>query len=125
MPVVTYHGKQDMESMKELYRSMDIFAMLSYPETFGLVYVEAMSQGLPVIYTKGEGFDNFFPNKEIGMSVDHKSQTVFNQAVDYIRQNYAQMSQQAMEQMQRFKWDKINQEYLNLYQLITKESINE
>lgn len=125
MPVVTYHGKQDMESMKELYRSMDIFAMLSYPETFGLVYVEAMSQGLPVIYTKGEGFDNFFSNKEIGMSVDHKSQTEFNQAVDYIRQNYAQMSQQAMEQMQRFKWDKINQEYLNLYQLITKESINE
>jgi glycosyltransferase involved in cell wall biosynthesis len=59
------------------------------------------------------------------MSVDHKSQTEFNQAVDYIRQNYAQMSQQAVEQMQRFKWDKINQEYLNLYQLITKESINE
>lgn len=125
IPVVTYHGEQNMDSIKDLYRSMDIFAMLSYPETFGLVYVEAMSQGLPVIYTKGEGFDNFFPNKQIGVSVDHKNQIDFNHALDYIVQNYTQLSTQAVELMQRFKWDRINQEYLDLYQLITKEHINE
>ena len=29
--------------------------MPSKHETFGLVYAEAMTQGLPVIYTKNEG----------------------------------------------------------------------
>ena len=38
-----------------IYRENDIYVMPSIIETFGLVYAEAMSQGLPVIYTRGQG----------------------------------------------------------------------
>lgn len=40
--------------------------MPSHKETFGLVYAEAMSQGLPIIYTKNQGFDGQFPDGYVG-----------------------------------------------------------
>ena len=44
--------------------------MLSIMETFGLVYAEAMSQGLPIIYTKGQGFDEQFDEGKVGYHAD-------------------------------------------------------
>lgn len=120
---VTYLGPKNQTEMAEIYRSMDIYAMLSYPETFGLVYAEAMSQGLPVIYTQGEGFDNFFPNYSIGVSVQPKNQAAFNQAVDYIcdPDHYSALSKRAQEAISVFNWDDITQQYQALYQQVKQE----
>jgi L-malate glycosyltransferase len=49
-----------------LYREHDIFFMPSYRETFGLVYLEALTQGLPVFFTKGQGIDGYFAGNYIG-----------------------------------------------------------
>jgi len=57
----------DKEKLKEFYRANSLFAMPSRRESFGLVYVEALSQGLPVLYTEGEGIDGFF--QQIGEKV--------------------------------------------------------
>ena len=120
---MTYLGPKNQTEMAELYRSMDIYAMLSYPETFGLVYAEAMSQGLPVIYTQGEGFDNFFPNYSIGVSVQPKNQAAFNQAVDYIcdPDHYSALSKRAQEAISVFNWDDITKQYQALYQQVKQE----
>ena len=115
-PFVTYHGPMAKEELKDFYRQMDIFIMLSYPETFGLVYAEAMSQGLPLIYTKGEGFDGFFKDKTVGVSIDRYSQTDFNQGLDYVLNHYHQMAQAALTNIHFFKWNDINQENIDLYQ---------
>lgn len=48
------------KQLREAFSISDIFVMPSKPETFGLVYVEALSQGLPILYAKGEGFDGYF-----------------------------------------------------------------
>ena len=42
--------------------------MPSITETFGLVYGEALSQGLLIIYTKGQGFDGQIKEKLAGYS---------------------------------------------------------
>lgn len=43
------------ERLGELYASHDVFVMPSLAEGFGLVYLEAMSHGLPVIATRNTG----------------------------------------------------------------------
>lgn len=115
---VIYHGPLNKEEMVNLYRQMDIFALLSFPETFGLVYPEAMSQGLPVIYTQNEGFDSFFPNYQVGVSVNRFDQEAFHQAILYICDHYETLSSNALKAIQSFKWDEISQHYLDLYHQI-------
>ena len=64
--IVSYLTK---EELIHYYRANDIFVMPSFHESFGRVYVEAMSQGVPVIYTRGQGFDGIFEDGEVGCSV--------------------------------------------------------
>ncbi|MED4207262.1 glycosyltransferase family 4 protein, partial [Neobacillus mesonae] len=57
---INYIPYVDKRKLLQIYRQSDIFIMPSIKESFGLVYAEAMSQGLPVIYTRGQGFDKHF-----------------------------------------------------------------
>jgi glycogen synthase len=43
--------------------------MPSKRETFGLVYIEALSQGLPVLYTENQGIDELF-NAAVGLATN-------------------------------------------------------
>ena len=47
-----------------------IFAMPSFNETFGLVYIEALSQNLPILYTKSEGIYKYFEEGHFGIGVE-------------------------------------------------------
>jgi len=57
----------------EICRQNTVFAMISISETFGLVYLEALSQGLPVVYTDGQGFSGTIPDLNVGCAVNPKS----------------------------------------------------
>ena len=72
-PFIEYVNHCKKEELIHHYRGSDIFIMPSKHETFGLAYAEAMSQGLPVIYTRGQGFDGQFNESEIGYSVKYDS----------------------------------------------------
>src|SRR5699024_8278374 len=48
---ISYKEPMSKEHLLEIYRASDIFIMPSKRESFGLVYAEAMSQGLPLIYS--------------------------------------------------------------------------
>ena len=51
---VTFAGKQ-VEGLERYYRASDIFIMLSKFDTFGMVVLEAMAAGLPVIVSPNVG----------------------------------------------------------------------
>ena len=69
-PEDSYLGRiSGMDAMKRFYADCDVLLVPSSAETFGMVYLEAMSQGVPVLYTKGQGFDGQFPEGEVGYAV--------------------------------------------------------
>lgn len=58
---------------KEIIRHLDnadIMILISRPETFGLVYLEAMARGCLVVGTKGEGIDGIIVNGVNGFLCD-------------------------------------------------------
>jgi len=109
------HGRvSDRLTLKKLYRSADILCIMSKYETFGVSYIESLTQGTPVIYTEGQGIDGYF-QIPVGMKVSYGSMEGFRSAVDHICTNYLKYSESAIESSQEFKWDQISQSYNNIY----------
>lgn len=89
--------------------------MPSKKETFGLVYVEAMSQGLPVIYSKGQGFDGQFPEGYVGYHVKYNDVDEIVKKIKEILKNYNNMSINAAKSAKKFNWKDISKEYIEIY----------
>lgn len=112
---VTYHGVLPKEKLIDLYRNCDIFLMPSYHETFGLAYAEAMSQGLPIIYTKGQGFDNQFEEGVVGYAVNPNDKVEIKDRLIDIIENYSALSRNCVKNVYKFDWDEIAKTYYAIY----------
>ncbi len=110
--IVPFKKKGDLI---KLYAQSDLFVMTSYKETFGLVYAEAMTQGLPLIYTKGEGFDRQFPEGEVGFCVDPNDMDGLIQCVDQICEVYGTLSKNCLNDCESFDWDRLAIKYKQIY----------
>ena len=62
--------------------------MPSFNETFGLVYIEALSQNLPILYTKSEGIYKYFEEGHLGIGVEPSNITSIKKGLDFIINNY-------------------------------------
>lgn len=100
---VRYLGKKTKEELIEIYKSCDLFVLASHKETFGLVYAEALTQGLPILYTKGEGFDNQFPNGYVGYSVNSDDVDDIYKGIQRVLANYSKLSKATVEASNKFR----------------------
>lgn len=114
--VAEYHEPVGKEQLIYKYRENDIFVMPSIHESFGLVYAEALSQGLPVVYTKGQGFDGHFENGHVGYCVDPKKPKDIAEAIKRIYEDYGRLSQNASGAARRFSWEAIEKTYREIYE---------
>jgi glycosyltransferase involved in cell wall biosynthesis len=106
---------ESVEVLKAFYEEADIFLMPSKYETFGLVYIEAMSQGLPIIFSEGQGVDGFFKTGEVGFSVKSGDITDLIDKIDLIIENYETISGNCNIKAQQFSWLDISNKYIGVY----------
>ncbi len=119
---INYLGKLGKEAIINCYRESDIFVMPSKTETFGLVYAEAISQGLPVIYTKDQGFDGQFEEGVVGYAVCATDEMQIVEAIMKIVCNYQEISKNCCTYVDCFKWDTICEKYLVIYKSIVERN---
>lgn len=67
---VTFTGFVSEATLAELYRRAAVFVMPSLGEGFGLVYLEAMRAGKPVVAARGSAADEVVADRETGFLVD-------------------------------------------------------
>ena len=103
----------DKDKLKDVMRKCALFAMPSIHETFGLVYIEALSQNLPVIYTKGQGIDGIFDDS-VGIGVDALSVDDIAASIKEILTNPERYSNKAVN-LGMFDWKRIAQKYIDIY----------
>ena len=113
---VKYWGQiSDFSVLKSIFRDCHIFVMPSIKETFGLVYIEAMTQGLPIVYCKNEAVDGFFINKTVGVAIKPNDAEDTVRSIEYIMDNYHEMSQRALKESEAFTWNKISEKFSTIY----------
>lgn len=110
--VISYLTK---EELIDYYRAADIFVMPSYKETFGRVYAEAMTQGVPVIYTRGQGFDGTFEDGSVGYSVKADDVEEIVSSINKIIENYKEISANCIDKCTIFNWQDISERLERLY----------
>src|SRR5699024_9974529 len=100
------------------YASHDIFAMTSYNETFGLVYIEALSQGVPILLTKGEGVDGYFEKEDVYETVkDPYDVKEIAQKIGLLADWLDnKLKKRCIASAKIFDWSQISQQYKSIYQ---------
>lgn len=111
--VLNYMSK---EELIQQYQKSDIYVMPSFTESFGRVYAEAMTQGLPVIFTRGQGFDGQFPEGYVGYSVNPRDYSEIADRIKDICNNYMEISSNCLKECHKFDWDQIAISLENMYQ---------
>ena len=88
--------------------------MPSKNETFGLVYIEALLQGLPVLYTSGEGIDGYF-NNIIGEKVDRFDKYEIAKKIEKMINNYDIYDIDTKTMTIQHNWQNIAKKYIKIY----------
>lgn len=104
------------EAMCSFYGDCDVLLVPSVAETFGMVYLEAMSRGVPVLYTAGQGFDGQFPEGEVGFSVPSGRPRTQAARLEALLEDYAARSARCIEGAGRYIWPLVTKKWLAVYQ---------
>lgn len=103
------------------YRKNSLFVLPSVNETFGLVYLEALSQNLPVVYTKGDGIDGLLSDSN-GVGMSSPSLDNIKNAIAAIIDERDSYSNKGLD-FNQFRWSAIAARYISFYKRIVKNSI--
>jgi len=106
---------KDKVKLREIYRSHDVFVMPSRRETFGVVYIEALSQGTPVIHSKGQGIDGYFEDGIISCRVNPDNPTEIEKKILYLFNKSDNVKQKCRDEAKKFSWDNIANKYNQIY----------
>jgi glycosyltransferase involved in cell wall biosynthesis len=108
----------DKSILCDVFRTHSVFAMPSITETFGLVYLEALSQNTPIIFTRGQGVDGLFDDS-VGIGVDPLSVEDIKCAIKKILISQEKYSNSTIN-FEEFRWQYVAEKYLSFYKLFIK-----
>jgi len=109
-------GRVALDEILKHLEEANLFIMPSYRETFGLVYIEAISQCTPVVYTKGQGIDGYFKEGVIGYSCNPKSMISIKKAINKANIHFPEgLFFDKQNPAKEFDWEVISSRYVELY----------
>jgi glycosyltransferase involved in cell wall biosynthesis len=122
---VSFLGMQTQEQTDILFRECSFFVMPSYYETFGIVYIQAMSCGKAVIGVKSENIIEVIDDGVNGLLLDVNNQEQLVEAVKKLWNDKALrqlLGGNGREKVIRdFTWDKTAERLLADYESILAE----
>lgn len=105
---VLFVGQCSKEQVLQHLVTSDIFVMPSIFETFGLSYIESISQLTPVVYSRGQGIDGLFDDGVIGFPCNPRNVTSICDAINKTLEVFPLgISFQKENPVKDFSWEKI------------------
>lgn len=106
------------ELIAGFFSMADIYAMTSVIESFGLVTVEAMAAGLPVVAMKADGTSGLVQNNHNGILVDGSLETFAQKMMELIDspEKRKAMGENAKKEAARYARVEVAKKHMELYQ---------
>ncbi len=113
---VHLRGAIPHEQMAETLNGYTGFVLPTLRETFGMVYLESLFAGTPILYSQDRGIDGFFDNEDVGIRCDPTSVDSIAAGIesllantDRLKNNIARL--QGTGGFNRFRLDAICRDY--------------
>jgi len=120
-PFAKFVGRiDDRNELRELYREHEIFVMPSLTETFGVVYLEALSQNLPILHSQGQGVGGFFIQSRVSEAVDPLDPNDIARGIEHLYERLDEIRGQCFGEASRFGWARIATQYDELYRAVRR-----
>ena len=117
---IKFHGPvYDKQKLMQICRQNAVFVMISKSETFGLVYFEALTQGLPVVYSAGQGFDGVLDGYNVGLAAKSCSVSDVSEKIQLVLHDRIAM-QKSIGQINfdDFSWQRKTQLWLSVLKTV-------
>jgi D-inositol-3-phosphate glycosyltransferase len=121
---VVFLGKRDQDKLPYYYSAAELLVMPSHYESFGMVALEAMACGTPVIASEVGGLAYLVRDGETGFTIPDQEPEALCEKISWLLKDhdlYATMSQRAVEYAQDYAWEKIANQIVEVYQDLLQE----
>jgi D-inositol-3-phosphate glycosyltransferase len=116
--IVTFLGKKEQTTLPYYYSAADIVVVPSHYESFGMVALEAMACGTPVVASQVGGLAYLIQDGETGFHVPDQDPVALSEQLLAILNDddlYHKMSIQAAQYAKGFSWQNIAEQIVDLY----------
>jgi D-inositol-3-phosphate glycosyltransferase len=119
--MVLFLGKRDQASLPYYYSAADVLIMPSHYESFGMVALEAMACGTPVVASKVGGLAFLVVDGETGFVVPDNDPIALGEKLTLLLTNPAlreQLGQQAAAYARHYAWENIVARLINTFDAV-------
>lgn len=116
---VVFLGKRDQDKLPYYYSAAEVLVMPSHYESFGMVALEAMACGTPVIASEVGGLAYLVRDGETGFTIPAEEPDALCEKLTWLLNDselHQKMSRQAAEYAQDYAWEKIAKQIVNVYE---------
>jgi D-inositol-3-phosphate glycosyltransferase len=117
--LVLFLGKRDQDTLQYYYSAAEVVIMPSHYESFGMVALEAMACGTPVIATQVGGLQHLVQNERTGFTIPNDNVYVLEERLTQLickPELREEMSSNSYAYARSYAWDVITPQIIDLYQ---------
>jgi len=128
--LVIFLGKRDQDTLQYYYSAAEIVVMPSHYESFGMVALEAMACGTPVIATQVGGLQHLVQNEKTGFTIPNDNVEILEERLTQLickKELREEMSRNSISYARSYAWDVITPRIIDLYHetILNYESFHE
>jgi D-inositol-3-phosphate glycosyltransferase len=119
---VAFVGAVDHATLPLYYNAADVCVVPSHYESFGLVAIEAMASGVPVVASRVGGLTGTVKDGETGYLIPWLCPEPFAERIELLLENEPlrhNLGEAAREAMTRYRWENVASAVLQLYDSLT------
>ncbi|MCC6500343.1 MAG: glycosyltransferase [Anaerolineales bacterium] len=115
---VVFLGVRDQDKLSYYYSAAEVVVMPSHYESFGMVALEAMACGTPVIASEVGGLAYLVRDGETGFTIPAEEPETLCEKLSWLLNDpdlHDSMSKRAVEYAQDYAWEKVAEQIVDLY----------
>jgi D-inositol-3-phosphate glycosyltransferase len=125
---VVFLGKRDQDKLPYYYSAAEVLVMPSHYESFGMVALEAMACGTPVIASEVGGLAYLVRDGKTGFTIPAEEPDKLCEKISWLlndKELHEQMSAQAAEYARDYAWEKIAAQIVDEYKKLVEHPMSE